>query len=126
MYGGFGVGVVGVAIGAVTGAMTLSKASDVEPQCANNICAPTAKDDLESANTLSTVSTIAFAVGGAGILAGAIGLLLPRRSSVTPTRGSLAWEWVGVWGVTPGDASASSSRSRLTLSPAPSGLGGRF
>jgi len=40
MYGGFGVVVLGVGVGLVTGGLTLSKASDVEPQCENNICAP--------------------------------------------------------------------------------------
>ena len=82
LYGGLGVGVLGLGAGAVTGVMTLSRANRVEPQCANDICAPTARDDLDSARTLGTISTVAFVVGGVGIAAGVVGLLLPKRSHV--------------------------------------------
>ena len=79
VYGGFGVGILGIGAGAVTGAMTLSKANKVDPQCANDICAPAAKSDLDSAKTLGAISTIGFAVGAAGVVIGVIGLLLPRE-----------------------------------------------
>lgn len=82
VYGGFGVGILGLGAGAITGAMTLSRANGVEPQCANDICAPTARGDLDRARTLGTISTVAFIVGGVGIAAGVVGLLLPKRSHV--------------------------------------------
>ena len=82
VYGGLGVGILGLGAGAVTGVMTLSRANKVDPQCANDICAPSAQSDLDSARTLGTISTVAFIVGGVGIAAGVVGLLLPRRSAV--------------------------------------------
>lgn len=89
IFGGFGAAVIGVGIGSVTGVMTLGKASDVAPQCARNICAPSAQKDLDSANTLSTVSTIAFGIGVVGLGAGILGLVMPReggrRGSIRPT-----------------------------------------
>jgi|GEM_PF-513680 len=117
VYGGFGLAVVGVGVGAVTGAMTLSKASDVEPQCANDICAPAARSDLDSANALATVSTIAFVAGAALAVAGVVGLFLPRRppqaqASHTPT-----------WG-TSGPALGSGEGRSLTVGP--TGIGGTF
>jgi len=78
VFGGFGLAFVGLAVGGVTGALTLSKAGDVKPQCANGVCDPAAKGDLDSASSLATISTIGFAAGGAGVLCGVIGLLLPR------------------------------------------------
>ncbi len=78
VFGGFGVAVVGLAVGGVTGALTLSKAGDVKTQCANGICDPAAKSDLDSASSLATISTVGFAVAGAGALCGVVGLLLPR------------------------------------------------
>ena len=78
VFGGFGLAVAGLAVGGVTGALTLSKAGDVKTQCANGICDPAAKSDLDSASSLATISTIGFAVAGAGALCGVVGLLLPR------------------------------------------------
>lgn len=81
IYGGFGVGAVGVVVGAVTGILTLSKASDVKSRCEGVVCPPAVEDDLSSSKTTATISTIGFAVGGAGVAAGVIGLLLPRASA---------------------------------------------
>lgn len=81
IYGGFGVGAVGIVVGAVTGILTLSKASDVKSQCSGSVCPPAVEDDLSSSKSTATISTIGFAVGGAGIAAGVIGLLLPRSSA---------------------------------------------
>lgn len=89
MYGGFGVGVLGVGVGLVTGGLTLSKASDVEPQCENNICAPAAKGDLDSAHTLATVATVSTIVGLVGVGVGVVGLILPKKSGSTTRRGQL-------------------------------------
>ncbi|MBX3232283.1 MAG: hypothetical protein KIT84_21910 [Labilithrix sp.] len=79
IWGGFAFGAVGIGVGAVTGLMTLGKASDVSQLCENNICAPSAQSDLDSATLLATVSTIAFGVGLAGIGAGVLGLAMPRQ-----------------------------------------------
>ncbi|MBX3204118.1 MAG: hypothetical protein KF764_03565 [Labilithrix sp.] len=119
MYGGFGVGILGLGVGGVTGAMTFSRASDVDPRCENDICAPEAKGDLDAANTLATVSTIAFAVGGAGVVLGVVGYLLPRRPASAKPRVGLAWDWTA-------RPRASAAPGAITIGPAGSGIGGTF
>jgi hypothetical protein len=100
IYGGFGVGVIGLGVGLVTGAMTLSKASAVEPQCENNICAPTAQGDLDSARTLATISTISVIVGVVGAGVGVIGFALPKRGAppAAPRKGTLTILPAGIGG----------------------------
>jgi hypothetical protein len=66
-----GIGIAGLATSMVTGAMVLSKKSTVEKECDNKLCSPEGIQAGESGRTLSTVSTIAFAVGAAGIGLGA-------------------------------------------------------
>lgn len=81
IWGGFAVGLAGLGVGGATGFMTLGKASDVKKNCENNVCGPEAKKDLDSANLLGTISTIAVAVGIAGVGAGVLGLVIPPVSS---------------------------------------------
>ena len=81
IFGGFGLGAAGVGVGAVTGLMTLNRASDIKQSCANNVCGPAAKKDLDSANTLGAISTIAIGVGIAGIAAGILGLAMPPKNA---------------------------------------------
>jgi len=83
VFGGFGVALAGLAVGGVTGALTLSKAGTVKNQCENGICDPAAKGDLDSASSLAAISTIGFAVAGAGAVCGVVGLLLPRTKAET-------------------------------------------
>ena len=95
-YGGFGLAAVGLAVGGITGALTLSKAGTVKAQCENNVCDPAAKGDLDSAGSLATISTIGFAVAGAGVVCGVVGLLLPKTSLETALQ-STSTQRVGVW-----------------------------
>lgn len=98
IYGGFGLAAVGAAVGAVTGAMTFSKASVLGPKCDNNKCAPSAKSDLDSANTLATVSTVGFIAAGAGVVLGVIGLVMPSSSSTEPSKDAALNVHVGLDG----------------------------
>jgi len=66
-----GTGVVGVAVGGITGAMALSKKSNLD--CPQNHCTGDQADTLDSARTMATISTIGFAVG---IPAAAVGTVL--------------------------------------------------
>ena len=81
---GFAVGAVGIAVGSVTGLMSISKTSSLKDQCPNDQCPASTFDsdqfqsDKSTASTLGTVSTIAFIAGGVGIAVGVVGLLLPR------------------------------------------------
>lgn len=119
MYGGFGLGVVGLGAGAVTGAMTFSKASDVDPLCENGVCAPEAKRDLDRASTLADISTIAFVAGGVGVVLGVIGCLLPRRPTSAEPRAA-AWAWTFAGG------RSADGRGAIRIGPAGSGVGGTF
>jgi hypothetical protein len=70
-----GLGVAGVAVGGVFGAMTLSKVSAQKTDCASvNACTnPTqAASDHASAETDRTIATIGFIAGGALLVGGAV------------------------------------------------------
>jgi hypothetical protein len=69
-----GVGVAGVAVGAITGLMAIGKNSDSKKACPNDGgCASSdAVSANDSAKTLGLVSTIAFIAGGVGVATGAV------------------------------------------------------
>lgn len=71
-YVGFVVGAAGLAAGAVTGSLALSRASDARDFCTGNRCAARAVDDIETSNTFADVSTVSFGVGAAGAVFGAL------------------------------------------------------
>jgi hypothetical protein len=105
---GFGVGVAGVAVGSVTGILSLSKTSSLKDQCPNNQCPASVYDsssfqsDKSSASTMGTISTIAFIVGGAGVVVGVVGLFLPQgHASAHATTGDTMKPaktgWISPW-----------------------------
>ena len=85
IFGGFGVGAVGVGIGAVTGLISISKVSDVKKDCIGDVCKQGRQADIDSARSLGTISTIAFVVGGVGIGAGVVGIILSGRQAKEPS-----------------------------------------
>ena len=101
VFGGFGLAVAGLAVGGVTGALTLAAAGSVKAQCANGICDPAAKNDLDSASSLAMVSTIGFAVAGAGLVCGVVGLVLPKTKadSALQSTSQRSAVWVGPGGM---------------------------
>jgi len=77
----FAVGGLGLGVGAVTGAMSLSKVADIEERCAEDAsgvkrCRPEDEPDADTARTLGTVSTVSFVVGSVGVGTGVLLLLL--------------------------------------------------
>ena len=85
-YVALGVGAVGVVVGAVTGALVLGKKSEIEDNCGIGgdpaACNADGKSAADGAQGLATVSTIAFAVGIAGLGAGtALVLTAPSEPS---------------------------------------------
>jgi hypothetical protein len=70
--GAFVVGGVGIAVGALTGLLALSKKSDLDAVCGPQKMCPSSDDDLSSAKSWATFSTVAFVAGGIGV---AIGIL---------------------------------------------------
>jgi hypothetical protein len=96
VYAGFGTAVAGVAVGSVTGLLSLSKASSVKSACDGTLCPRSIDSDLQSGRTLGTVSTIAFVVGGAGLAAGVVGLLItPHKESPPAATTSSVTPWIG-------------------------------
>ena len=68
----FGVGAAGLVVGSITGLMAMGKHSDLEKSCPNGTCPPGEQDNVDSYNTLGTVSTVGFVVAGVGAAAGAV------------------------------------------------------
>ncbi|MRG97578.1 tetratricopeptide repeat protein [Polyangium spumosum] len=71
-----GLGVLGVGVGAVTGALSFSKVDDIRARCQGNHCLAADRDNAEQARLLGNVSTVAFVVGGAAAAAGVALLVL--------------------------------------------------
>jgi hypothetical protein len=99
-YLGFGIGGVGLVTGTVTGILTISQAGTLKPKCQAGVCPPDA--GLDSAQTLGTVSTISFVVGGAGVAMGIAALVVGghgpevRKSNGARTA-SREGAWVRAW-----------------------------
>jgi len=111
VYAGFGTAAVGVAVGTVTGFMTLSKASALKDACPEGRCPPASQSDIDSASATGTVSTVAFVIGGLGVAAGVVGIFMSGRSSEAPASGS---------------ASARPAPNRIRFVPTVNGVGGSF
>ncbi|MFO0588976.1 MAG: tetratricopeptide repeat protein [Polyangiaceae bacterium] len=82
---GVSVGAVSLAIGAVTGAMSLGAVSNLDKACPDKRCPATEAGELSRAKTLSTVSTVGFSAGAALAAAGAV-LLLVRPFGAAETK----------------------------------------
>jgi len=92
----FGVGGVGLAVGAITGGLALGKHSTLTTECPSGQCATNdsqAQSDLSSYHTMGAVSTVGFIVAGVGAAAGVILLITAPKSqpttgfTVSPTLG---------------------------------------
>jgi len=98
-----GIGVVGVIAGSVTGALVFSKKSTVDDNCQDALCNAEGKQAADSAQTLGLVSNIAFGVGAAGLVTGAVLILTaPKTETVRLWRpvfaGGARSAYVGVSG----------------------------
>jgi hypothetical protein len=71
-----GVGVVGIGVGAAFGLKTFAAKSDSDGYCTGNSCRQPGLDLRNNASTYATISDVAFAVGIAGLGAGAYFLFL--------------------------------------------------
>ena len=104
VYVGFGVGAAGIVVGTLGGILTFSNKGDLKPLCDGLVCDTSARKIVSTARTWATVSTIGFVVGGVGIAAGVVGLLMPTKELV----------------VAPG------VKAHLVLDPSSVGLAGTF
>jgi hypothetical protein len=98
-YVGFGVAGAGVLVGTITGILTLSKKSSAKSGCTNDLCPPSTYDDIDSAHSFATVSTISFIVAGVGATVGVLSMLLGNDSTpaATPTPAEArVTPWIGL------------------------------
>jgi hypothetical protein len=100
-----GVGVVGVVVGSVVGALSLSKHGEAVAACPSatyHYQCPTlaGTDDWNEATSLGTVSTVAFIAGGIGIATASIlWLTSPSGRPTHPTSASSKLQLAPVVGV---------------------------
>ena len=80
VWAGVAVAGAGVIVGAITGGISLSTASDVKKQCEGTRCPVTAEEDGDRALALAHVSTVSFCVAGAGAILAGVGLVLTFTS----------------------------------------------
>ena len=71
-YVSLGFGVAGIAAGGALGYLTLTKKNSLQEQCPDDVCSQNQQGDLDSAKRMGTLSTIAFGVGGAGLVLGTV------------------------------------------------------
>jgi len=103
-----GIGVAGIAVGAVTGVLVLGKKSVVSDECDGKQCrSQKGVDAAKSGQTLGLISDIGFGVGIAGLAVGAVLLLTGHSHSEQSAHRTL---WQPLVATTPGGAWAGLSR----------------
>lgn len=102
VYVGFGVAGAGIIAGAVTGGLALAGGSDIQDNCNDKLCPPSEREGYDRSLLLAHVSTVSFAVAGAGAAVGIVGLLLSDFGGAE--QGGIGVEplvgpgWIGVGG----------------------------
>ncbi len=87
---GFGVAGAGAIAGTITGVVALGAANNAKTACAGTQCPSDAFSRIESGRTAATVSTVAFAVGGAGLAVGITALFMKPKEGERASAGA-AW-----------------------------------
>jgi hypothetical protein len=85
-YVALGLGGAAVAAGGVLGYLTMSRRKDLDDRCPGGVCQAGAQDDIDAAKRLGNFSTVAFGVGGAGLVLGTVLLLTGGSSSADRAR----------------------------------------
>jgi hypothetical protein len=80
------LGLVGIGVGAATGAAALGKKNALESACPEkSACTNAGVDMAGSGSTLATVSTVTFVVGAAAVAGGVVLVLTSRPKRAAPT-----------------------------------------
>jgi len=71
-YVAWGIGAVGVGVGSTFGLIAMKDKHDLVARCGSTSCTPESSGSLDSAKRSGNISTVAFAVGGAGLILGTV------------------------------------------------------
>lgn len=96
---GIAVGVVGLGLGAVTGAIAVSKHSNLGQECSAT-CPASAQSDRDSYYTMGALSTVGFIVAGIGAGGGILLLATAPKSKAASSGRISPWFGVGSVGMT--------------------------
>jgi hypothetical protein len=101
-YVALATGGAGLVLGGVTGAMALGKHSSLESSsnCAKDVCVEAERSNVQSLDTLRTLSTVGFVAGGVLAATGVVLLLTDKRHSESAAAASNLALHVGPAGVT--------------------------
>ncbi len=92
----FGVGAVGLGVGATFGALAFSATSDAKKLCTGNSCLPAAQAKIDESKRDGNISTVAFVIGGAGVATGVVLLLVSGgKTSDAPKSDARVTPWIG-------------------------------
>lgn len=80
---GFGIGLVGVIVGSITGGVAISEGDKLQAACQNLRCTESF-EEFGPGETIAHVSTVSFAVAGAGIALGVVGLIVGEDDDSCP------------------------------------------
>jgi hypothetical protein len=81
----FSLGGLGLAAGIAGGVVVAVDSSDLSKSCPSKTCPSSKQDEISAAKTWATVSTVGFAVAGAGLATGLVFLLTGHHSADAPT-----------------------------------------
>jgi PEGA domain-containing protein len=94
VYLGFGIGGACLVAGAALGGVTIAKANDLEESCGGKVCTSEHQGDLDELEHLANGSNAMLVLGGIGVVAGIVGVVI----EVTSSGDASAWR-VGPRGV---------------------------
>ncbi len=95
---GFGTAIAGGAVGLIAGITAMTKKGPLSYECnAGRQCdtASGGTPDLNTARTWANVSTVAFVIGGAGVVVGVAGLL-SGKPAPKPSESAFVSPWLGL------------------------------
>ena len=96
---GSSVGGASFVAGTITGVMALSMGSDVKSNCEKNLCDPSQRGSLSTANTLANISNITLPIGVIGIAYGLYELLTMPSAPAKEQASGAHFEFTGTGAV---------------------------
>lgn len=97
---GLGVAVAGAVAGGITGGLALAGGSTIDENCNDKLCPESEREDYDRSLLLAHISTVSFAVAGAGAALGIVGIILSDFGSTEQAhiRPIIGPTWIGMGG----------------------------